>query len=247
MNAMKTISSLKGWIKALLTILFTLFLLFTAGKPSPATSEKLFYRESDNSLYEKYLANREKSPAVAVMYLWAYIKRDPPDYVNNTNGYRDWATKEVQGLLNYINQPKSKLAVVDAHLKSCGCYPCDKCQLKASDGVGVVQKGLSQNPLGGTITPPPDTAIVCVDVDYGGQCKVLSVGTYNNASEIGLPNDIISSVMVGSRVKITLYVHGGLTGESILFTANDPNLTDNWINNVHQWNDNATSLIVEWR
>lgn len=39
----------------------------------------------------------------------------------------------------------------------------------------------------------------------------MSARVYNNASQIGLPNDSISSVMIDSRMKLTLYVHGSLT------------------------------------
>jgi hypothetical protein len=132
---------------------------------------------------------------------------------------------------------------VKSDIKKCGCYPCDKCQLKAST-VGSSSFGLT---VSGTVEPPPDAAIVCVDVEYLGKCKVLAVGIYNNANQIGLPNDVISSMLIGSKVKLTLYVHGGLTGESITFTDDVPYLTDYWIDSTYNWNDNTTSLKVEWR
>jgi len=232
-----------NWCKKTLFAIMIIVLLFLAiGRPAIVSSSDSSYIYSDKLLYEKYLNLRKTNPIWALMYIWAYIQRDPPVYLNNTDGFRDKVIGDMNNLIAYINDPLNN-STVKSHLKACGCYPCNKCQLKAST-IGSTSSGLT---VSETIVPPPDAAIVCVDSDYQGKCKVLSVGVYNTAEQIGLPNDTISSVLVGSKVKLTLYVHGGLTGEYITFTNDDPYLVDNMIDNTYTWNDNTTSLKVEWR
>lgn len=229
-------------VKFLIFMVFALLLIFLLGINYTNVNAKKHYLVSDNYLFQKYVDLRNTNQTWAVMYLWAYVQRDPPAYKYNTDGFRTWTDKEVKNLVTYIDQPRWKLKIVDNHLKSCGCYPCDKCQLKSSSGIGSISSGLSLAPPDTTIQIPPDTAMVCVDIYYEGKCNLLSKGIYNSATEIGLPNDSISSVMVGSNINVVLYVHGGLTGQSITFTSNNPDLTDDWIDNIYSWNDNTTSL-----
>ena len=240
---MKQFTNSKKKEKFLIFAVFALLLIFLFGLNTSVNAKRL-YLASDNYLFQKYVDLRNSNQTWAVMYLWAYIQRDPSAYKYNTDGFRTWADQEVKNLVSYIDQPRWKLKIVDNHLKSCGCYPCDKCQLKSSSGIGSISSGLSQSPPDSTLHIPPESAMVCVDIYYEGKCRLLPIGTYNTATEIGLPNDSISSVMVGSNVYIVLYVHGGLTGQSITFRSNDPDLTNDWIDNTYIWNDNTTSLQV---
>ena len=247
---MKSIVKLLSWTKIFYATIIALILLVIVSKPIPVASSKIFFLEPDSSLYEKYIANRQKYPAIAAMYLWAYIKRDPPDYVNNTDGFRDWVRKEIEALLTYIDVPRRQMVTVNQNIRSCGCYPCSVCKLKdagGSENYGVIGQGVSNPPLSGTPMTPPNTVIVCVGWSYQGQCRVLPVDVYNNPDQMGLPNDSISSVLVGSAVRLTLYAHEDLRGPSVSFMADDPDLSNNSIDQQYRWNDNASSLIVEQR
>ena len=96
--------------------------------------------------------------------------------------------------------------------------------------------------------PPPncnpndDQIALFVDSDYGGQCVVKGIGEYSNPSSIGLPNDSISSVKVGSNVQAVLCEHDNYGGTCETFAANDTNLSDNNIGN-----DRVSSAKVETR
>ncbi len=90
--------------------------------------------------------------------------------------------------------------------------------------------------------PGPNQVALYVDPDYGGQCALKDVGEYPDPGFIGLPNDSISSLRVGSSVQAVLCQHDNYGGTCETFTADDPNLSDNPIG------DNQTSSArVEWR
>lgn len=88
--------------------------------------------------------------------------------------------------------------------------------------------------------PTADQIALFVDADYGGQCVVKGGGDYPNPGAIGLPNDSISSVKVGSSVKAILCEHDNYGGVCETFPGDDPNLSDNSIGN-----DRVSSARVE--
>lgn len=90
--------------------------------------------------------------------------------------------------------------------------------------------------------PGANQIALFVDGDYRGQCVVKGVGQYPNPSTIGLPNDQISSIKVGSDVKATLCRDDNYQGGCEVFLGDDPNLTDNSIGN-----DTVSSVKVESR
>ncbi len=81
-----------------------------------------------------------------------------------------------------------------------------------------------------------------MDPDYGGQCVLKDVGEYPNPGAIGLPNDAISSLRVGSTVQAVLCRDDNYGGFCETFTADDPNLGDNAIGD-----NQVSSARVEWR
>lgn len=93
-----------------------------------------------------------------------------------------------------------------------------------------------------TCTPDANQVALFIDGDYRGQCVVKGIGAYTNPSAIGMPNDSISSVMVGSNVRLLLFEHDGYQGRSSTFSGNDSNLSNNTIGN-----DSASSMKVETR
>ncbi len=94
---------------------------------------------------------------------------------------------------------------------------------------------VSYSPPPPTATPPPncnpntDQVALFVDSNYGGQCVVKGVGEYPNPGAIGLPNDAISSLKVGSNVRAVLCRDDNFGGGCETFTGDDPNLGDNSI------------------
>jgi hypothetical protein len=90
--------------------------------------------------------------------------------------------------------------------------------------------------------PNANQIALFVDASYSGQCVVKGIGGYSNPGAIGLPNDSISSIKVGSNVKATLCEHDNYGGVCEIFTGNDGNLSDNSIGN-----DRVSSAKVETR
>jgi hypothetical protein len=64
--------------------------------------------------------------------------------------------------------------------------------------------------------------------NYTGACKLLGAGTYESASKFSpLPDNTLSSLLVGGSVQALLYEQNNLTGRSETILQNDPNLADN--------------------
>jgi hypothetical protein len=87
-----------------------------------------------------------------------------------------------------------------------------------------------------------DQIALFVDTYYRGQYVVKGVGSYPNPDAIGLPNDSISSILVGSKVQATLcqdYDYGGICET---FTGYDPELVDNRV-----YTDRVSAVRVERR
>lgn len=82
-----------------------------------------------------------------------------------------------------------------------------------------------------TCNPNVDQVSLYVDSDYGGQCATKGIGDYTSSSAIGLPNDSISSIRVGSNVKATLCKDDNYGGGCEDFTGDDANLSDNSVGN----------------
>jgi len=98
-----------------------------------------------------------------------------------------------------------------------------------------------------TITPPvcsptADQVAFFVDANHSGTCVVKGIGNYPDSGSMGIPNDSLSSVKVGSNVKLTLYIDSNYTNTSEPFTNDDTNLSDNLIGN-----DRVSSAKVETR
>src|SRR5262245_29362906 len=58
-------------------------------------------------------------------------------------------------------------------------------------------------------SPGPNQAIVWQHYNYSGNCDILEIGSYPYSAILGtsVGNDSVSSVSVGSNVKVTLYEH----------------------------------------
>ena len=94
----------------------------------------------------------------------------------------------------------------------------------------------------GSCTPTADQVALYVDANYSGTCVVKGIGDYPNPSSLGIANDSISSVKVGSNVKLTLCRDDNYGGTCETFQGDDANLSDNSIGN-----DQASSAKVQSR
>ncbi|HQC71405.1 MAG TPA: beta/gamma crystallin-related protein, partial [Candidatus Competibacteraceae bacterium] len=72
--------------------------------------------------------------------------------------------------------------------------------------------------------------------DFQGMRKQLGIGRYN-VSDIGLPNDCLSSIRVGPGLKATLFEHKDFTGSSVSYVRDT--------SSVGSFNDRTSSIIVE--
>jgi len=95
---------------------------------------------------------------------------------------------------------------------------------------------------GSGCSPSADQIALFVDANYSGQCVTKGIGSYSNPAALGLPNDSISSIKVGSNVQVTLCRDDNYSGTCETFTGNDSDLTDNSIGN-----DQVSSAKVEQR
>ncbi|HYH08198.1 MAG TPA: hypothetical protein VEK11_14175 [Thermoanaerobaculia bacterium] len=63
-------------------------------------------------------------------------------------------------------------------------------------------------------------------------CSVRGAGDYPDAAAIGLPNDSITAIAVGSAVQVCACVDPRFQGRCVAFTADDPDVHDNIGNDV---------------
>lgn len=77
-------------------------------------------------------------------------------------------------------------------------------------------------------------------INYGGQCVLKDVGNYRNALEIGLPDNLVSSVKVGARLRLVLYRDNDFGGVTGTYLANDSSFGGDPIGN-----DTVSSIRVD--
>jgi hypothetical protein len=79
-----------------------------------------------------------------------------------------------------------------------------------------------------------------MDANFKGKCVIKDVGEYPNAEAIGLPNDSISSVQVGSNVQVVLCKDTNFGGDCILLRT-----SSSFLNGPQVGNDQVTSAKVQ--
>ena len=70
--------------------------------------------------------------------------------------------------------------------------------------------------------PGADQVAIYLHEQYAGTCAVRGVGQYSDAATMGLPNDSLSSLQVGSKVLATLCRDVGLGGGCQTYAADTP-------------------------
>ncbi|MFB7178491.1 hypothetical protein ACFCYI_12370 [Streptomyces sp. NPDC056257] len=61
-------------------------------------------------------------------------------------------------------------------------------------------------------------AVVFTQTDFKGERQILAPGRYD-IGDLTLPDNSISSVLVSKGLKVTLFEHGGFTGESAVINS----------------------------
>jgi hypothetical protein len=241
-DKMKRLFVSHGLIKISLSLLLALILFLALGNPINVFSYAPRAKYSDAALYNTAFECEKKGDHFcALLFLFAYKTREPAAYLKNST-HKANVDGDITRLTNVVNDAIILQRTVNADLAKCNCYPCGGCQPTTRGTFSVPPTSAPK-----IMQVPPDVAVVCENYDYQGRCSFLTAGSYNNADQTGLPNDSISSVIVGSNVNLTLCVHGGLTGECTTFQSStqDPNLSDNPLDNQYFWNDNTTSIRVD--
>ncbi len=204
------------WIKVCIAFLLALNLIMTLDRPTIASSDHTTIWPSETLYRQAVSWEIYKGDYIhAALYMFAYVQRNPPEYANDI--YRK--TDADARLQKYLDSTNASVTL----LNSCG----------QASGDGQFNKV--------TPTPPPDAALVCTKPQYQGVCRLLFVGDYSSYKLMGVPNDDISSVKVGSRVKLILYQHSLSHPEYTVITSDDPDLSDNRIIGTNNFWDNRTS------
>lgn len=68
---------------------------------------------------------------------------------------------------------------------------------------------------GKSCKPGPNEVAFYQHTNYKGACKVLGIGSYPSASDIGLTNDSISSILVGSGAQVEVCRNSNFGGQCI--------------------------------
>jgi hypothetical protein len=97
--------------------------------------------------------------------------------------------------------------------------------------------GLRVDSITGTYTPSLLKATIYQHGDFQGISKEVGIGSYG-VSELGFPNDALSSLKVPKGLKVTLYEHGIDLGRSKVFTADA-----GWVGD--DFNDVTSAIKVE--
>jgi len=85
--------------------------------------------------------------------------------------------------------------------------------------------------------PGNGQAAFFINADFVAPCVVKGIGDYPNAAAIGLPNDSISAVKVGSNARVLLCKDNDFKGDCIFLNTSSNFLRD--------WNDQVSSVKIQ--
>lgn len=215
---MKPLLNFNHWMKLCIAILLLLNFIAIVERPTSVASEALSAPLPPETLYSQALTwEYSKNPIYAYVFMFAYQQLNPPQYANDLSRKSDVDTR----LEGYRYDTSRLIAVLNT-----------SCNQARSD--------ISNAEV--TLPPPSDAVLVCTEPNYQGVCKVLFVGEYIFPQSF---NDIVSSVMVGSRVKLILYRHARFDSTSTPpFTSHDPDLSNNRLDSTTTWNNTASAARV---
>jgi len=202
-------------------------------------NEPINARSDGASIYLDWAIYAEKSNDYvnAAKYLEFYKQSNPYEYVNNIGGQKSIIDARLKYYAEETIYAITLKQVVKKDVENgCGHYPCDQASLS------VLHAEVPLQPF----PPPPNGAMLCTGRNYTGLCKILTVGEYVNFTQMNI-NDQISSVMIGSQVRLVMYRHARFDPPFKAFTSSDADLRDNWLDSTTSWNDIASAAIVSYR
>ncbi len=162
---MKFIRTLSGREKALLLIVIILAGLVFIRTPIQAAYEHSVKWYTDEELYELfYYSLEDDNPAITLMYVFAYIQRNPAEYANNLNGDTAEIENAYSKMLAAVKANDNFLRSVDAHLENCNKYPCGDDQASVTS-------------IGSELFPP-NMVKVCEGYSEKDPCAYLRAGEY---------------------------------------------------------------------
>lgn len=219
------------WLRVAILVLLLANLLLLAGQPVSAAP--LMYTHSDKWLFDqaRYYISRNNG-LMAAEYLRAFIEREPALLANTK--WKSYVESKLAEVESQINRQVGYGQEVEASLAKCGRYDCANAQYRTTQST----KPISSNTM---LYPLPDEVIFYDQPGCSGNWVVKSIGTYNNESQIGLPNDSIIGFWPGGGVTVTMCMHGGMTGDCETFDKTNCDLTNHWLGY------NVTSLRINSR
>lgn len=112
--------------------------------------------------------------------------------------------------------------------------------VKTSDDADLSDDGID-NAVSSLVIVRGPVVFTNTNHDLAAPWAVLPVGSYTKAqlNALGIPDNQISSLMVQPGFRVTLYKDDNFGGTSVIKTADDPDLTDDGMQNV------ASSVVVE--
>lgn len=225
------------WLQVAILILLTLNLLFMATQTALATFTRATPINSDVLKWANLAADRKQWTEAATWYA-VYIDREPPIPLSDTT-YWDKLKKQLESMK--WNASEDQDLANDTRANKDFINNCFRNANRPIPGSFSIQTNppapLSMIQMG----PAPDEVWVFQDFDFRGPWNVLTVGNYISSGQFGLPDNSISSVMVGSKVRTYLCTDEGLNGVCGMFDSHVPFHHPNLSNNVT--GDNTISSI----
>jgi hypothetical protein len=232
---MKPSIALDHGVKVCISLLLSLNLMAILNRPTSAAQGQ-FDQLPAETLYQQALSAEfiQRDKIWAAIYMYAYVQRNAPEYANNYYSRKDFVDSKLQEYFASTNQARALLAKVNSDEKACKCL---------SGGQTASCAIFAQ----GTPEAPPDAVVVCTQPQYQGTCRVLFIGSYPTYEKLGVPNDSVASVLVGSQVKITLYMNRLGYSPMLSLTQDDADLWNNLISGKYPWSRNVSTARVERR
>jgi hypothetical protein len=227
-------------LQVAILILLTSNLLFMATQTVSAIQTRAKPSNSDVLKWANQAADRRQWTEAAAWYA-IYIDREPP-IPRSDQTYWNKLTRQLDSMKG--NAFKDQDLAGDTRTNQDFINNCFR-----DNDIPIPQTFTAQSLPPAPLTmiqmgPAPDEIWVFQDFDFKGPWNVLTIGNYIKAGQFGMPDNSISSVMVGSKVRTYLCTDEGLNGTCGMFDSHVPFHHPNLTNNV-TGNDSISSIRVE--
>lgn len=228
-------------LQVAIIILLTLNLLVMATQAALATRTPT--KQLSNSEIMRRANNAVNAADWTEAAIWyaIYIDREPTIPFKDT-AYKNKLLDQLEKIKN--NASADRLLANDVRADKDYISFINNCYASVNRPVPFSRSAQSNPPAPRSMIdmgPAPDEVWVFQDASFGGVWNILAVGNYINAVQFDLPDNSISSIMVGSRVRAYLCTDQGLNGTCGMFDSHVPFHHPNLANNVT--GDNSISSI----